>query len=146
MSIRVQVRVLEPRGILQPEPQHSIKTDVGDPNERDGKNRTMARRQRIPGQRKRNNIRMNCVIANRSNTSIGEVAEHSQIRRKKQQSKLKPAAAAPMKGQKTEGEDRSALKMQEWSRGHEVCVALPYQIFSNRVFSGCSPRVSPPIK
>ena len=135
MTIRIQMSVLELSRILQPESKHSVQTDVCDPYERERQNHVVTRLERITPKCEWANVSVDGVIRKRPQTNVGEVAEHREIRHKKQQGKLKPTAVAPMVGEETEDENSGTFEMQEWSRGHGVYVASPYQISAGTLFA-----------
>ena len=53
-----------------------------------------------------------------SDTGVGNVADHREIRHEKQQNKLKPTALAPVIRKQTEHEDGRTFQMEEWSGIH----------------------------
>src|SRR5580700_4083263 len=96
VTIRVQMSVVESSRILQPESKHSIKADMSDPNERQRKNRRAIRPERVTSQHQWPHVGVDGIVRDRSHLNIGGVAEHREIRQKKQQRKLQPTAVAPM--------------------------------------------------
>jgi len=76
MTIRVQMCVLELGRIFQPISEHAVKSDVGDPDEGKGQHRVVKGRERVTGECKRTNLRVDGVIGNRPDASVGEVAQH----------------------------------------------------------------------
>ena len=96
VTIRVQMRVVESSRILQPESKHSIKADVSDPDEGERYNRRAIRPERVTSQHQWPHVGVDGIVRDRSYPNVGDVADHREIRQKKQQGKLKPTALAPM--------------------------------------------------
>src|SRR5580692_12336490 len=96
VTIRVQMSVVESSRILQPESKHAIKADVSDPDEGERYNRRAIRRERVNSQHQWPNVGVDGIVRDRSHTNIGGVAEHREIRHKKQQGKSKRTALTPM--------------------------------------------------
>ena len=115
--------VVESSRILQPESKHSVKTDVSDPYEGQRKNRRAIRRERITGQHQWPHVGVDGIVRDRSHLNIGGVAEHREIRQKKQQGKLKPTAVAPMVREEADDQYCGTFQAQEWSRVYGVLLS-----------------------
>ena len=61
---------------------------------------------------------MHCVIRDRTNANVGGVAEHRDVRHKKQQRKLEPTSVDKIISREADDKYRRPFKMQERSRSH----------------------------
>src|SRR5579875_173847 len=83
---------------------------------------------------------MHRVIRDRSNANIGGVAEHRDVRDKKQQRKLKPASLEPVIGEEADGQYSRAFKMQERSRGNGVHELQPTRLADRTLMNAQTQR------
>ena len=117
--------VVESSRILQPESKHSIKADVCDPDEGERYNRRAIRPERVNRQHQWPHVGVDGVVRDRSHPSSGGVAEHREIRQKKQQGKLKPTAVTPVVREEADDQYCGTFWVQKWSRVHGVLLSGP---------------------
>src|SRR5579863_63819 len=102
VTIGIQVGVLETCRILQSVSEQSIKTNVGYPDEGEREHRSMIGNKGTSSQYQRGSKAMHRVIRDRSNANVGGIAEHRDVRHKKQQRKLKPTSLYGMIGEEAD--------------------------------------------
>src|SRR5215469_15128901 len=103
-SDMLKVSIFEASGVFQAIPQHSVKTNVGRPNQGKWQQLPLRCQDSDGDQNSRSEKRVNRVVDRSPNLGIDEIAEHEKIRREKKDSEQDPTrmVLAIEKGAKTE--------------------------------------------
>ena len=121
----LQVRVLEASRIFQSKTQHAIKADVCDPDQGQGQELALGNKNGDGDQHSRSKKCVNEVVGTSADADVREIAEHRNIRGKKQYGEKDPAELVSPVNKDTQRKNGRAFKTDE-NRGfsqHELIVA-----------------------
>jgi len=120
MTLRVQMRVLEPARIFQSKTKHPIKSNMSGPNQRQHQRQMLASVKSVAAQRQREDVSVDGVVGDRPDTSIEGVADHRDIRYEEEQSEQKPTAVIRLVGEEAGDEDGGTFEMEKWFGIHRL--------------------------
>jgi hypothetical protein len=106
--------VLEPTRIFQAETKHPIETYVREPHERQLQWQMSAGEERIPTQRQRADVGVDCIVGRCSDAGINDVADHRDIWYEKEQDEQKPTAVVRLIGDEAGNENGRTFEMEKW--------------------------------